>query len=138
MRRFFSVVVMLGVLLTLLVETTACNGKSDADVAARNVSVAAEQFEVNRRFVFINGITDTPLFALEGYCSIDPAGAGIRALAVICRYGDDEHHQFSKYYFGLSDNVTWTVEQLDPINVSTNRPRMIFKPEALIPDLDRP
>jgi hypothetical protein len=45
------------VLLTLPLLVTAC-GSSDADVAAKNISKAAEQFEVARRIVFFNGITD--------------------------------------------------------------------------------
>jgi len=31
---------------------------SDADVASENLSKSAEQFEINRRIVFFNGITD--------------------------------------------------------------------------------
>jgi hypothetical protein len=30
------------------------------------------------------------------------------------------------------------VEQIDPINVSTTHYRVIFKPEAIVPDFDRP
>ena len=39
----------------LAVGLTAC---SDADVASRNLSKASDQFEVSRRIVFFNGITD--------------------------------------------------------------------------------
>ena len=35
---------------------TACS--SDADVASENLSKAADNFEVQRRIVFFNGITD--------------------------------------------------------------------------------
>lgn len=41
---------------------------SDADVASDNLSKAAEQFEVNRRIVFFNGITDKYLLTIEGRC----------------------------------------------------------------------
>lgn len=50
----------------------ACS--SDADVASENLSRAAEQFEVVRRVVFINGITDTYMLTIEGRCSIEDEG----------------------------------------------------------------
>lgn len=108
---------------------------SDSDVAAKNLSKAAEQFEVPRRIIFINGITDKYLFEIDGYCSIDPAGAGLRALAVTCKLGEGK---FKKSYLGLSDNVTWMVEQIDSIDVSTTHYRVIFKPESIVPNFDRP
>ena len=37
--------------------SAALSGCNDADVASANVSKAADQFEVNRRIVFYNGIT---------------------------------------------------------------------------------
>ncbi len=49
---------------------TAC-GPSDADVASKNLSKAAEQFEIERRVVFFNGITDKYLLLIEGRCSIE-------------------------------------------------------------------
>ena len=117
-----------------LLALTAC--ESDAEVASRNLSTAADQFEVARRIVFINGITDEYLFEVSGYCSIQP-DPGEAQLEVTCLATDDERG-FVKHFFGLSDNSLYLVEQLEPVNVSTTRPRVIFKPEALIPNVDRP
>lgn len=115
---------------------SACFDDSDADVAAKNLSKAAEQFEVPRRIVFINAITDKYLFVIEGYCSVETADSGLKgALEVTCKLADDK---FKKSYLGLSDNVTYMVQQLSPIDVSTTHYRVIFKPEAIIPDFDRP
>ena len=113
---------------------TAC--KSDAEVASENLSKAADQFEVARRIVFINGITDEYLFEISGYCSIQP-DPGEAQLEVTCRADEDERG-FVKHFFGLSDNSIYLVEQLEPVDVSTDRPRVIFKPESIIPDFDRP
>lgn len=107
-------------------------GGTDADVASKNLSKAAEQFEVPRRVVFYNGITDKYMLTIEGYCSIEDER---RQLEVTCKDGDKE---FKKDYLGLSDNVTYVVEQLEDINVSTTHYRVIFKPETIIPDFDRP
>jgi hypothetical protein len=110
--------------------------KTDAEVASDNLSKAADQFEVARRIVFINGITDEYLFEVTGYCSIQP-DPGEAQLEVTCRADEDERG-FVKHFFGLSDNTTYLVEQLEPVDVSTDRPRVIFKPESIIPNIDRP
>ena len=61
MRLKFYGLIILGILgLTML----ACT--SEADVASHNVSKAADQFSVQRRVVFFNGITDTYLLSIEG------------------------------------------------------------------------
>lgn len=118
--------------------TTGCN-ESDADVAAHNISKAAEQFEVARRIVFFNGITDNYLLEIEGFCSVETGDSGLSgSLEVTCRVGNDAHAIFKKHFLGLSDNVSYFVEQLNGINVSTNHYRVIFKPETIVPNFDRP
>lgn len=115
----------------LLFGLTACFD-TDANVASENLSKAADQFEINRRIVFVNGITDKYLMVIEGKCSIAPTD---NKLDVTCKIGDG---QFKKHFLGLSDNVTYFVEQVDGKNVSTDHYRVIFKPETLLPDFDRP
>lgn len=105
---------------------------SDADVASENLSKAADQFEIVRRVVFVNGITDKYLFVVEGRCSINHSG---EQLEVTCKAAGGE---FKKHFLGLSDNITYFAEQLEGANVSTDHYRVIFKPEVLVPDVDRP
>jgi len=102
---------------------------SDADRTSENLSTAAEQFEVQRLIVGINGITDTVLFEVEGRCSIERDGD----LVITCKHGADD---FRKHYVGLSDNVTWVSTQLEPVDVSEYRTRIILKPENIIPNFD--
>lgn len=109
---------------------------SDAEVASENVSKSADQFEIERRVVFFNGITDTYLLTIEGLCSIDDEG---NQLEVICKVPSEvDSAGYKKHFLGLSDNVSYFVEQLRPANVSTTRYRVIFKPESIIPNIDRP
>ena len=108
---------------------TACN---DADVASRNLSVAADNFEINRRVVFYNGITDTYMLTIEGLCSLgnnDSAGQ----LTVTCKVGPSA---FKKHFLGLSDNVTYFVEQLEPVTADPFHYRVIFRPTTIIPDIE--
>jgi hypothetical protein len=113
----------------LMAALTAC---SDADVASANLSKAADNFEVNRRVVFYNGITDSYMLTIEGLCSLgnsDSAGE----LTVTCKTGPA---QYKKHFLGLSDNVTYFVEQTEAAAASTYHYRVVFKPSVIIPDID--
>lgn len=104
----------------------------DADVASRNLSAAADMFEINRRVVFYNGITGEYMLTIEGLCSLgndDRAGR----LSVTCKTGAD---QYKKHFLGLSNNVTFFAEQIAPSKQSAYHYRVVFKPQALIPDVD--
>src|SRR5690606_33775472 len=116
-------------LVIILIILAAC---SDASVVSRNLSAAADQFEIDRRVVFFNGITDTYLLAIEGRCSIN-ADTVDGQLEVTCKTGPSD---YKKHYLGLSDNVSYFVEQLESANVSEYRYRVIFKPATIIPDID--
>jgi predicted small secreted protein len=114
---------------------TGC-GDSDADVASKNLSKAAEQFEVFRRIVFFNGITDKYLLVIEGRCSVETSDSALGgSLEVTCKLPNGK---FKKAFLGLSDNVSYLVEQPEGVEVSTSRYRVIFKPEAIVPNFDRP
>ena len=113
-----------------VVALTSC--KNDADVASRNLSKAADMFEINRRVVFFNGITDKYLLSIEGRCSIKADGKD-RQLEVTCKINDNA---YKKHFLGLSDNVSYFVEQLDFADVSVYHYRVIFKPQAILPDID--
>jgi hypothetical protein len=122
MRRKFTGVLLAIILAAFALGVAGCGTDTDAEVASENLSKAAEQFEVDRRVVVYNGITDK--VKLEITCALSGVGTG--------------HPQAIKNFAGLSDNVTYYVEQLHPIGVSTTQYRVIFKPEAIIPDFDRP
>jgi hypothetical protein len=136
-KKFTSVLAVLAMIAVMALLTTGC-GQSNADVASHNLSVAAEQFEIPRHIVGINGITDKYLFEVEGYCSVETTDSGLQgALEVTCRVKDkDGKYAYKKTFLGLSDNVSYVVEQLAPASVSTSRYRVIFKPSTLIPNID--
>src|SRR5690242_16971203 len=95
---------------------SACS--SDADVASKNLSKAADQFEIARRIVFFNGITDTYLMSIEGYCSLGNFD-GPGQLSVTCKVNGG----YKKHFLGLSDNTSYFVEQLEAKNVSKDHYR---------------
>jgi hypothetical protein len=105
---------------------------NDATVASRNLSQAADNFQVMRRIVFYNGITDSYVLNIEGLCSLG-AGQQTASVTVTCKTGPNE---FKKHFLGVSHNVTWFAEQLAGVSVSTYHYRVTFKPQAIIPDID--
>ena len=107
----------------------ACS--SDADVASRNMSKAADNFEVNRRIVFYNGITNDYMLSIQGRCSKGNADTRTM-LTITCKVGPAE---YKKHYLGLSDNVTYVIEQLDPMPVGVNQYVVNFKPSTILPDV---
>lgn len=111
----------------LLFGAAACT--TDAEVASENLSKAADQFEIQRRIVFLNGITDTYMLTIEGLCSIEDE---VTQLEVTCKTGSN---QYKKHFLGLSDNVSYFVEQMESAGVSTDRYRVVFKPSVLVPEV---
>lgn len=126
MKKFF----ITAFAMLSLVLVAAC--ERDADVASRNLSKAADMFEITRRVVFYNGITGEYILTLEGRCSLgnyDSSGQ----LTVTCKDGPQS---FKKHYLGLSDNVTFFAEQMETADVSVYHHRVIFKPQSIVPDAD--
>lgn len=121
-------------LIAAMLATTAtlAGCVNDADVASKNISQAADMFEINRRVVFYNGITDTYMLTIEGLCSLGNFDSA-KELSITCKTGPRD---YKKHFLGLSDNVTYFVEQLEPAEVSTYHYRVIFKPQTIIPDVD--
>ena len=107
----------------------ACNA---ADMASRNISYESDNFTVMRRIVFVNGITDKYLLSIEGLCSITKDKED-NQLEVTCKTGDSE---YKKHYLGISDNVTYFVEQMVGSDVDTFHYKAAFRPETLLPDID--
>lgn len=128
-KRGLALVAVLTAALALTI--TGC---SAADVASSNISQDSDNFRVHRRVVFVNGITDEYLLEIEGLCSIkDSADDNSKGqLEVTCKVGDS---QCKKHFLGLSDNVTYVVEQLEPSTENVYHYKVVFRPETILPDI---
>lgn len=120
--------------LALLFSAITLSGctDSDANVASANLSKAADQFEIQRRIVFYNGITGDYMLTVEGLCSLGNYDTS-KQLSITCKTGLSE---YKKHFLGLSDNVTYFVEQLAPAKASVYHYKVIFKPSTILPDVD--
>lgn len=115
--------------LTAVLGAAGCS--TDASVASHNLSKAADNFEILRRVVFYNGITGDYMLSIEGFCSLDASGG--TKVAITCKTGAG---QYKKHFLGLSDNVTYFIEQVDGAAASTAHYRVVFKPSVILPNID--
>lgn len=115
--------------LALIVMTAITGCQRDSTIASHNVSVDADNFKVYRRIVFYNAIRGEYILEMTGYCSI-LADTTEQQLEAICKTGEDK---YQKHYLGFSDNVTYTVEQLDYTPASKYHYKILFKPESIVP-----
>ena len=65
---------------------------------------------------------------ITGNCSVETPNG--KELQVTCKIGEGE---YQKHFLGLSDNVTYTVEQLENTDANPYKYKIIFRPEAIIP-----
>lgn len=102
---------------------------SDADVASANLSKSADNFEIPRRIVLYNGITDAFIQEVKGYCSLGNLDV-YPEITVTCK----NESGFVKHLWTLSDNVTVFAEQLQHVPIGTDFYQVNFKPSVIIPD----
>lgn len=123
-----KLIVTIVAMLLAAVSLAAC--ANDSETVSHNLSQDADNFKVHRRVVFFNGITDKYLLSIEGYCSITDEG---NQLEVTCKTGEGT---YKKHFLGLSDNVSYFVEQLEPIESDPYHYKVVFKPETIVPDVE--
>jgi hypothetical protein len=104
---------------------------SEADTVSENLSKSADSFQVQRRIIFYNAITDKYMFTVEGLCSLNTDS--VKKLTVTCKVGES---QYKKHYLGLADNVTYFAEQTDAKYEDAYHYKVLFRPEEIIPDID--
>ena len=120
--------VIASLVVSSAVALAAC--QDDAKVASYNISKAADNFEIDRRIVFYNGINGEYMLTIEGRCSIEDQTT---QLEVTCKVGPNA---FKKHFLGLSDNVTYFAEQQETADVSVYHHRITFKPQSILGDVD--
>jgi len=131
MKRLWIVLLSMLAVLTL-------SGCTDADIASYNISRKSDFFEIPRRVIFYNGITNEYILDIEWYCSLwwwstnSQSSVWYKEIYVVCKDWD----WYKKHFLGLSDNVTYIVEQIDPANVSKDHYKIYFKPSVIIPAIE--
>jgi outer membrane lipoprotein-sorting protein len=118
-------------LLSLLTITLvlALPGCSEAERVSQNLSQEADNFNVVRQLTVINCIDGDVLFQMTGKMSIT-ADTADNQLEVIV---EDEKGYYQKHFIGLSDNVTYVVEQKNYKNVNEYKYTLNYNPKMWVP-----
>lgn len=122
------------VLISLLVSISVIGmvgmvGCTDANTVSANISREADNFNVTRRLVVINGRTDTIIFSLVGNFSLT-VDQEENQLEVIAEVRDGVYR---KHFIGLSDELMYFIEDVGDNEVSKYRYEVEFMPEKVIP-----
>lgn len=103
--------------------------QSEADKVSHNLSKQADNFNVIRQLTVINCIEGDVLFQMTGRMSIT-ADVEDNQLEVIV---EDEDGTYKKHFIGLSDNVTYVVEDLGKNKVSKYKYTLNYNPKMWLP-----
>lgn len=118
--------VLIGVALAGLL----LSGCREADKVSYNISLEADNFNTIRQITVINCIKGDVLFQMTGKMSI-LADTEDNQLEVTV---EDEYGRYRKHFIGLSDNVTYVVEDITDTNkISEYRYTLNFNPKMWIP-----
>ena len=107
---------------------TGCDQRQ-ADDVSYNLSLKADNFEDVRQITVINCLQGDVLFQMTGKMSIEADMADEQLEIVV----EDENGQFKKHFIGLSDNVTYVVEDITSGNVDKYSYTLNFNPKMWIP-----
>jgi len=114
------------ILLTVLC-LTGCG--TEAQRVSYNISQEADNFNTIRQITVINCIQGDVLFQMTGKMSIT-ADVSDNQLEVIV---EDDNGKYKKHFIGLSDNVTYVVEDVTDGDVSKYHYTLNFNPKMWIP-----
>jgi len=123
MKKKIISIIMIMYLLILI------SGCSEASRVSSNLSKEADNFNVVRQLTVINCITNEVLFQMTGKLSITADKAENQLEIVV----EDENGSYQKHFIGLSDNVTYVVEQKNYQNVSKYKYSLNYNPKMWIP-----
>ena len=116
--------------VTMLAAALALTGcQTEADKVSYNLSLEADNFNVIRQLTVINCFNGDVLFQMTGRMSIK-ADVEDNQLEVTV---EDENGNYQKHFVGLSDNVTYVVEQLRGVDVENYKYVINFNPNMWLP-----
>lgn len=127
MKKSRIVFTLLSVLLTVTV-LTGC--ETEAQKVSYNLSQQADNFNIVRQLTVINCIEGDVLFQMTGKMSITADTADNQLEIMV-----EDNGTYVKHFVGLSDNVTYVVEDLNlgANEVNKYKYTLNFNPKMWIP-----
>jgi len=112
----------------LVLAFSGCDQRQ-ADDVSYNLSLKADNFEDVRQVTVINCLQGDVLFQMTGKMSIE-ADMADKQLEIVV---EDENGEYKKHFIGLSDNVTYVVEDITSGEVDKYKYTLNFNPKMWIP-----
>lgn len=116
-------------IVTIMTVVTFTGCDNEADRVSYNLSQEADNFNVVRQLTVINCIQGETLFQMTGKMSIK-ADTADKQLEVTVENSDGS---YQKHFIGISDNVTYVLEQKDYKNVDKYQYTLNYNPKMWIP-----
>lgn len=117
------------VLLMSMIIALPLAGCNEAERVSYNLSQQADNFNVLRQVTVINCIANDVVFQMTGKMSI-AADTSENQLEMVV---ENEDGTYSKHIIGLSDNVTYVVEDIDTNYVEKYKFVINYNPKMWIP-----
>jgi len=102
---------------------------SKADRVSHNLSREADELNITRRVTVINGITNQIIFQATGQMSIEYVEE--RKQLNIIALG--ENGEYKKHIVGISDNVSYMVEDITGMKGVDTKYRLYFNQDMIVP-----
>lgn len=104
-------------------------GCSEAKRVSSNLSQESDNFNVVRKVTVIDAITNDVMFQMSGKMSIN-ADTKEKQLEIVV---ENAKNKYQKHIIGLSDNVSYVVEDVDVPNVSKYKYEINYNPKMWVP-----
>ena len=115
------------IIIMTIIAMTGCQRESDK--VSYNLSLEADNFNVVRQLTVINCIQGDVIFQMTGKMSITVDTTDKQLEIVV----EDENGLYQKHFIGLSDNVTYTLEQKNFKNTEKYKYTLNFNPKMWLP-----
>jgi uncharacterized protein YbbC (DUF1343 family) len=117
------------IILVMAIMMAFVGCETEAQRVSYNLSQEADNFNVVRQLTVINCIEGDVLFQMTGKMSITADRADNQLEVLV----ENENGTYHKHFIGLSDNVTYVVEDLGVNNVSKYKYTLNYNPKMWIP-----
>ena len=102
----------------------------EASVANDNLTKAAGNFELLRTVTFYNTQMDENILQITGFCSVNDLG---HKFLTVCKNPDGTYYRSQ---MGRNHDMSYYLHQHEGARVSGFHPRIMFRPQTMIPDID--
>lgn len=119
----FKKILIAAMAVVMMLGTTSCAVRDEAVNVEYNITKQADNFNVVRKITVINCIQGDVLFEMSGKMSIT-ADTADNQLEVLV----EDEGCYKKHFIGLSDNVTYVIEDITGADVDKYHYTLTYNP----------